>query len=159
MKKYNSFNHAVIFGLGASLVIAIPLITVGAFAQRQTQDTPSVQPATPPLPEDVSSPIASVIPKRGNVNVELTNTTNTVVTYEIIGHTNQRQLQGGEKINLKDIPLPVTITLIRPDNGFLKVIPVSSKSDLLRITLQENSQFNETQGAIRIQKNGQVYLN
>ncbi|WP_013322409.1 hypothetical protein [Gloeothece verrucosa] len=115
--------------------------------------------ATPPLPEDTTPAVASVIPKQGYVNIQLNNTTNTVVTYEVIGHTNQRQLLGRQNIELQDIPLPVTITLVRPDNGFLKIIPVSSESDLLNITLQENPNFNDTQGVVRIQKNGQVYLN
>lgn len=123
------------------------------------QSVTPVQPVTPPLPEETTPAVASVIPQKGFVNIQLTNITNTIVTYEVIGHTNQRQLTGGQNADLKDIPLPVTITLVRPDNGFLKVIPISSESDLLKITLQEDPNFDDTQGVVRIQKNGQVYLN
>lgn len=126
----------------------------------QTPENSSpVNPITPPLPEETSPAVATIVPKKGNANIQLSNTTNTVVTYEVIGHTDQRQLNGGQSVDLTNIPLPTTITVIRPDNGFLRVIPVSSKSDSLKVTLQEDPNFDDTQGVIRIQENGNVFLN
>lgn len=123
------------------------------------ESTPPVQPASPPLPEERSEPVATIIPTQGTADVQLTNATNVIVTYEVVGHTQRRYLNPSEQATLTNLPLPVTITLVRQDTGLLKVIPISSRSDMLKLTLEEDPTFDDTQGVIRIQESGKVFLN
>ncbi|ACK70375.1 conserved hypothetical protein [Gloeothece citriformis PCC 7424] len=123
------------------------------------ENTTPVQPQSPPLPEERSEPIANIMPTQGTANVMLNNSTNAMITYEVIGHTQQRRLSPGEEADLTNLPLPVTITVVREDKGLLQVIPLSSDSEMLRLTLEEDPTFDDTQGVIRIQEDGQVFLN
>lgn len=122
------------------------------------QTNPPVQ---PPLPAERSQPIARVMPMDGKVNVKLKNNTNALITYEAIGYTQRRALLGGEEIALRNLPTPVTITMVRKDDGFLEVIPVrASEQNLLEVSLDEDvTPLDKNQGVLRIQTDGQVFLN
>ncbi|KYC43706.1 hypothetical protein WA1_00625 [Scytonema hofmannii PCC 7110] len=113
-----------------------------------------------PYPESRQEPIATVTPTAGTVDVRLKNNTNARVTYQAIAHTQPRILPGGEEIVLQDLPTPVTITMVREDGGLLKVMPVSkSDSGALAVSLDEETTLDNNQGVLRIQRDGQVYLN
>jgi hypothetical protein len=118
-------------------------------------------PMQPPLPAERSQPIARVMPMDGKVNVRLKNNTNALITYEAIGYTQRRALLGGEEIVLRNLPTPVTITMVRKDDGFLEVMPVrTSEPDLLEVSLDEDATpLDKNQGVLRIQRDGQVFLN
>jgi hypothetical protein len=121
--------------------------------------TPSL-PLSPPLPEESSPAIATVMPIDGKVSVKLKNNTNTAITYEAISYTARRNLAGKGEIVLKDLPTPVTLTLVRPDNGFIQIAATSvNQSGLLEVSLSEGKKLNDQQSAIRIQKSGQVFVN
>ncbi len=48
----------------------------------------------------------------------------------------------------------------REDKGLLRVMPMSSEEDgMLAITLDEKTEFDNNQGVLRIQEDGQVFLN
>ncbi|NEQ27150.1 MAG: hypothetical protein F6K28_50715 [Microcoleus sp. SIO2G3] len=50
--------------------------------------------------------------------------------------------------------------MTRQDNWLLTVLPLSSEqSGLLSVSLDEATNLNDTQGTLRIQSNGQVFLN
>lgn len=115
-------------------------------------------PMQPPLPENRSQPIARVMPMDGKVNVKLKNNTNALITYEAIGYTQRRSLPGGEETVLR-LPIPVTITTVRQDNGLVDVIPVASQQGMLEVSLNESKNLDDNAGALRIQKDGQVFLN
>lgn len=132
--------------------------------------TPSVSPVLPaqtkppmqpPLPAERSQPIANITPTNGTVDVRLKNNTNVLITYEAIGYTQRRALLGGEEIILRNLPTPVTITMVRKDDGFLEVIPVrTSEQNLLEVSLDEDATpLDKNQGVLRIQTDGQVFLN
>lgn len=121
------------------------------------QPTPPIQ---PPLPEEQGKAIATVTPVEGKVDVRLKNNTNAIIAYEAIEHTQKRVLPAKGEIVLRGLPAPVTITLVRQDNGFIQVIPASSSSSgMLDLSLSEAPSLNEQQGTIRIQKNGNVFVN
>lgn len=121
--------------------------------------TPSL-PLSPPLPEESTEAIATVTPINGKVSVKLKNTTNTAITYEAIDYTQRRTLAPKGEVVLKDLPAPVTLTLVRPDNGFIQIAATSAaNSGLLEVSLSEGKTLNEQQSAIRIQQNGQVFVN
>ncbi|MUG99330.1 hypothetical protein F7734_46415 [Scytonema sp. UIC 10036] len=113
----------------------------------------------PPSPNEQQSPIASVTPTNGQVSVKIKNDTNAAINYEVIGHTERRILGGGQEVVLQNLPVPVTITTVRQDNGFVQVIPVSTKSGMIEFSLDEQANPGNEQGVIRIQQSGQVYSN
>jgi len=133
-----------------------PVGSTGAAAVPD-QTNPPVQ---PPLPEERSHAIARVMPMNGTVNVRLKNNTNAIVTYEAVGHTQRRILPGREETVLRSLPTPVTITMVRQDEGLLKVTPVSTKEQgVLEVSLDEEKNLDDNQGTLRIQRDGQVFLN
>jgi hypothetical protein len=112
-----------------------------------------------PLPESQQSAIATVTPRAGTVDVKLKNNTNTPISYQVIGHTQTRYLPGGQEFVLKDLPTPVTITVVRQDSGLLKVIPTSTSEGTIAVSLDETTNFGNNQGVLRIQNDGQVFWN
>ncbi|MCU0548210.1 MAG: hypothetical protein MUC48_02570 [Leptolyngbya sp. Prado105] len=128
---------------------------------RTAPGTPITRPVQPPLPEQRSQPLASITPNNGKINVRLKNDTNTIVTYEAIQYTQRRSLRPGEEVLLQNIPVPVTVSFVRQDNGFVEVIPVNNpEAGLLSLTLDEDTTpLDRNQGVIRVQQNGQVFLN
>jgi hypothetical protein len=119
-----------------------------------------VTPIQPPLPETRQNPIAIITPTAGTVDVRLRNNTNARVSYQAIGHTEPRLLAGREEIVLQGLPTPVTITMIREDGGLLQVQPTStSQEGILTVLLDETTNINNSRSALRIQKDGQVFLN
>jgi len=118
-----------------------------------------VRPIQPPVPENRQSAIATVTPTAGTVDVKLKNNTNAGVSYQAIGHTQPRYLAGGQEFVLRDLPTPISITLVRQDGGLLKVMPTSTSEGTLAVSLDETSNFDNNQGVLRIQSDGQVFLN
>jgi hypothetical protein len=116
---------------------------------------------SPSLPSTKGNAIANVVLNpNGTVDVQLTNKTNATIAFEVIGHTQRRYLSGGQFTLLQGIPTPSTITFVRQDNGFVEVIPVSSSQGLLALDLDEDlNPLDNNQGAISIQRNGQVSFN
>lgn len=134
--------------------------TAGGYTQRRlSQQNQNNNIRTIPAPEQRQSPIAYVSPANGLVSVKLRNDTQAPITYEAIGYTGQRVLQGGQEVVLQNLSVPVTITTIRQDNGFLKVMPMSTQSGMIEFSLDEQQNVDNNQGAIRIQQDGQVFLN
>jgi hypothetical protein len=121
---------------------------------------PNSTPSNPPqplLPLVEPPPIGTVKLQAGRVNVQLKNMTNTQITYQAIGHTTQRTLVGKTEFMLRDLPTPVTITFLRPDAGFVKVIlAASAESDVSVLMLEEATGLNNSQTSVRIQSNGNV---
>ncbi|MEP6542857.1 hypothetical protein NDI47_11830 [Microcoleus vaginatus GB1-A2] len=69
-------------------------------------------------------------------------------------------LAGKAEIVLQNLPTPVTVKMVRVDGGLLKVIPMSSsEKGMLAVSIDETSNFGGNQGVLRIQPNGQVFLN
>ncbi|MEL6457163.1 MAG: hypothetical protein AAFQ91_02760 [Cyanobacteria bacterium J06621_15] len=120
----------------------------------------NVKPIQPPIPENRANAVATIKPMMGKVSVMLKNDTNARISYQAITHTQVRYLEGGEEVTLKDIPTPVTITMVREDKGLLRVMPMSSEEKgMLTITLDEKTEFDDNKGVLRIQEDGQVFLN
>jgi len=58
------------------------------------------------------------------------NATNAVVTYQVIGDTNQRTLAGGLDVTLQNIKTPLTVTFVR-EQDFLRLVK-SSLTGIIR---------------------------
>jgi hypothetical protein len=132
--------------LGQPTVIVVPI-------------RPGVRPIQPTIPENRQSAIATITPTAGTVNVKLKNNTNAGISFQAIGYTEPRYLAGGQEFVLQDLPTPVSITLVRQDGGLLKVMPMSNSQGTLAVSLDETTNFNNDQGVLRIQRDGQVFLN
>ncbi|MDJ0735389.1 MAG: hypothetical protein QNJ47_15250 [Nostocaceae cyanobacterium] len=114
----------------------------------------------PPAPETRSLAIATVIPINGRIDVKLRNNTNTPITYQAIGHTGERTLLARQEVTLRGLSLPLTLTTIRQDEGFLRIIPIStSETGVLELSLDETTNFSQSQTSIMIQPQGGVYVN
>ena len=118
-----------------------------------------VESTVQPLPEELGQAIARVTPQNQQVNVTLTNDTNALITYEVIGQTDRRILNGGETMVLRGLSLPSTISTVRNDNGLLTFDAAVDEAGQLLVTLDANPQFNEVQGVLQIQEDGEVFLN
>jgi hypothetical protein len=112
-----------------------------------------------PLPEEQQAPSAMVMPVNGKINIKLMNTTNAVVTYQVIGDTNQRTLAGGLDVTLQNIKTPVTVTFVREDKGLLNVSPKAASQGLLEVRLDESTNLDEDQDTVRVEKGGTVFIN
>lgn len=120
----------------------------------------NVEPIQPPIPQNRADAIATIKPMMGKVSVMLKNDTNARISYQAVTHTQVRYLEGGEEVVLRDIPTPVTITMVREDKGLLRVMPMSDEQDgMLTVTLDEKNTFDNNQGVLRIQSDGDVFLN
>lgn len=116
-----------------------------------------VQPTQPLSPEEAQTAITNITLTANQVNVRLRNTTNTPITYQVIGQTQPRTLDRKKEIMLKELPVPVSITLLRPDGGLIKVIPAKkSESGVLGLMLHEAIGLNDSQNTVRIKSNGEV---
>lgn len=112
-----------------------------------------------PLPEELGSAIARVTPQAQQINVTLTNDTNAMITYEVIGQTDRRTLDGNETVVLRGLSVPSTISAVRNDSGLLNFKTTVDDAGQLEVMLDANPQFNEVQGVLQIQEDGEVFLN
>lgn len=138
---------------------------VETIVETTTVETTTAFPPTPvdstvqPLPEELGPAIAQVTPQNQQVNVTLTNDTQAAITYEVIGQTDRRTLNGRDTVVLRGLALPTTISTVRNDSGLLNFNTAIDEAGQLQVTLDENPQFNEVQGVLQIQEDGEVFLN
>ncbi|ALF52714.1 hypothetical protein ACX27_07380 [Nostoc piscinale CENA21] len=126
--------------------------------QVSTSETTTTQ--TPP-PSQQQTPSATIALANGKVDVKLINDTGAKVTYQVIGDTEARSLEGKSNVMLQGISAPVTVTFQREDGGLLSVTPQASTEQpgMLEVTLNEATDLSQDTKAMRIQQNGSVFLN
>ncbi|MBH8563698.1 hypothetical protein I8748_16115 [Nostoc sp. CENA67] len=125
--------------------------------------SPSVSPTQPTQPSVLpprQTPRTTIAFVNGKVNIKLINNTAANVTYEVIGDTAPRSLQGKSDVTLQNLTAPITVTFQRQDGGLLLVTPQpSSEPGMLEVTFQETTDIKADRRALRIEPNGSVYLN
>lgn len=112
-----------------------------------------------PLPESRDQAVAIASPTNNQLSISLINNTGALVTYEVVGDTQVRELMPNESAMLQNLPLPKTITLVRPDAGLLDIAAEGMEDGMLQISLSAETTLDSTQGVIRIQPDGQVFVN
>ncbi|MBD2595355.1 hypothetical protein H6G74_13590 [Nostoc spongiaeforme FACHB-130] len=114
-----------------------------------------------PSPSQQQTPSATIALANGKVDVKLINDTGAKVTYQVIGDTEARSLEGKSNVMLQGISAPVTVTFQREDGGLLLVTPQASTTQpgMLEVTLNEATDLSQDTKAMRIQQNGSVFLN
>jgi hypothetical protein len=113
----------------------------------------------PPPVEDIQPVDGTVTPVDGNITVKLINKTNAKVRYQVLGITRPRILEGKADSQLTKLPLPVSLTFRRVDNGFLKVTMKSSSTGILEVELDGTEDFNSDRISLWINPKGEGYLN
>jgi hypothetical protein len=90
----------------------------------------------------------------------LVNDTAANITYQVIGDTAPRSLQGKSDVTLQGLSAPVTVTFEREDGGQLTVTPQpSSEPGSLEVTFNEATDAAQGRSAMRIEPSGSVFLN
>ncbi len=186
MERHRFQPASLLGAICVSLTIGLP-VTASSATLRQTgilaqanphpsifneppynrSSTPATEPTTapssplsPPLPDTQQAPSAVVVPQNGLVNVTLTNQTGAIISYQVIGDTNQRSLAGKSSVVLQNLKTPITVTFHRQDSGLLKVTPeATSQQSMLSVTFTEATDLGTDRSAMRIQSNGFVLLN
>lgn len=127
------------------------------------QTVPTLPPSNslqPPAPEQRQDPSARIALADGKANIKLINNTGANVTYQVIGDTAPRKLQGKSDVTLRGLSTPITVTFQREDGGFLMVTPKPTEErGTLEVTLQETTDMKQDKRAMSIQANGSVFLN
>ncbi|MEO0456446.1 MAG: hypothetical protein AAF152_07665 [Cyanobacteria bacterium P01_A01_bin.114] len=144
------------FRVKAILVSGLVVGLLGGTANAQQQPIITTE---PPLPGQLSEPIASVTPVNGRITIELNNETGAALTYEVFGITDQRTLAAEESAVLQNIPVAATITVLRQDSGLIDIIARSEETGMLTISILRETNFDDTQGVIDIQPSGAVFVN
>ena len=121
---------------------------------------PPVTVIQPPLPEDQQPPSTKISLANGRVNIRLVNESGAEVTYEVVGDTPARSLEGKSDTMLQDLTAPVTLTFFREDGGLLQVTPEpSAETGMIEVRLNETTDVQEDKNTVRIQEDGTVFLN
>jgi hypothetical protein len=121
---------------------------------------PPVSVTQPPLPREQQQPSAKIALVNNQVNIRLINDTGAEVTYEVVGDTPPRSLEGKSNVMLRGLNAPVTLTLYRNDGGLIQVIPQpTSTQGMLEVRLDETTNVGQDKGTVRIQEDGTVFLN
>jgi hypothetical protein len=119
------------------------------------QISPVIQ---PPQPRTQTPSVAVVKPVDGQVDVSLNNTTNATISYQVVGQTEQLPLEDGEQTELLNLELPVTLTVVRKDEGLIDVKITSSEDGMLEVMLDEEPNLSGSELNIRVQEEGQVLV-
>lgn len=147
-----------------SLVLGLPFIPKLASAQVEVQPQPTRQSnpsrpvgvIQPPMPANQMRAMGRMNTEGNRVDVTLNNDTNARINYQVIGHTNDRIIYEGNGAELLNLPLPVTITAIREDNGLLDIRDMFPDDGQVEFVLQE-SDFSGSEITIRIEEDGTIF--
>ncbi|GAB4240831.1 MAG: hypothetical protein Kow00121_67160 [Elainellaceae cyanobacterium] len=123
--------------------------------------TPENQRSAIPTPypaEGAREFLGALAPENNTVTVQFENTTNVPITYRATGQTDWRTLMPDAQETLSGLPLPITITMDRNDDGFIAVTPNFIDESTVSISFDEAINRAEGKRAMRIQEDGQVYV-
>ncbi|BBD59177.1 hypothetical protein NIES2109_19590 [Nostoc sp. HK-01] len=146
-------NQTTVPSQGETSSQGVPVTPQSSTSGTTTNQTPSVS--------QQQTPSTTIALANGKVNVKLINDTGAKVTYQVIGDTEARSLEGKSNVMLQGISAPVTVTFQREDGGLLLVTPQASAEQpgMLEVTLNEATDLAQDTKAMRIQQNGSVFLN
>ena len=151
------YNKLLVVPQGCPPNAMIPQLVDQQTAVPTSPSVKSTMPNEPPLAEDQQPVLATIVPQMGNVNVFLKNATNTPITYQVLGNTQQRTLAARGEIMLKALPVPVTVTFLRSDGGLVNALPIAnSQPGVLDLTLNGARGLIDSQTTVRIMSNGKV---
>ena len=142
------------------LLFSLAALPVGTKSQGLIPVLPSVAPPVLVAPPDQALPKdGTVIPVNGSVTVKIINKSNAKVKYQFLGETRPIILEGKSESKSANLPVPVSLTFRREDNGFLKAVLKSSADGVLEVELAQTADFNVDHISLWISPKGNIYLN
>ncbi len=123
---------------------------------------PSESQTTPPLPppESQTAPVTKIALVNGKINIKLINQTGANLRYQVVEGMSERSLAKKSNVRLQNLNVPITLTFQREDGGLLTVTPrATSQSGELEVTFQDTTNANQSRKALRIEPDGNVFLN
>jgi hypothetical protein len=147
-----------------SLISAFLLVFLSAALPLRANSQPILPSEAPsvlfaPPVEELQPADGKVVPLDGFVAVRLVNKSNVKVKYQVLGITRQRILEDKAEVNLTRLPLPMSLTFRRIDNGFLKVTLRSSSEGVLDVELEGTADFDVDRISLWVRVTGDAYLN
>jgi len=147
-----------------SIISAFLLVFLSSALPLRASSQPVLPSTAPPILiappiEDLQAADGRVVPVDGAMAVRLINKSNVKVKYQVLGITRQRILEDNAEVNLTKLPLPMSLTFRRIDNGFLKVTLKSSSEGVLDVELEGTADFDVDRISLWVRVNGDAYLN
>jgi serine/threonine protein kinase len=118
----------------------------------------STSPQQTPNPEG-SRKIATASPNSGRVDVSLVNATGTVVSYQVLGNTDERSLYADMRSNLRGLPAPANVSFYRPDRGPIEVSTKTIAPGKIEVILRRGNGPDTDHSFMTVQDSGKVTLN
>ncbi|MGA7955034.1 MAG: protein kinase [Gloeobacterales cyanobacterium] len=110
-------------------------------------------------PEESRKTIAKVSPSAGRVEISLVNATGTVVSYQVLGNTDERPLYADMRSNLRGLPAPANLSFYRPDRGPIEVSAKTVAPGKIEVTLRRGYGPETDHSFLTVQESGKVILN
>ncbi len=139
---------------------ATPAAPAATPTQRLQDQPPAEQPRPSEPPPRFPEPSAFIsLNGRQTVSLRLINTTDAVVTYQVIEGTGERTLGGESQVELQGLPIPLNLTYRRQDGGLLLVIPRAVEPGVLEVRFEPTGSFFLDTRNLNITGTGSVFLN
>lgn len=124
-------------------------------------ETASPKPSAQPAPNEGVDrrEVATVSPSGGRVDVSLINATGTVVSYQVLGNTDERSLYADMRSNLRGLPAPANVSFYRPDRGPIVVKTRNIGPNKIEVTLRRGNGPDDDHSFLTVQESGKVILN
>ncbi len=121
----------------------------------QEEEQPEASEPPPRFPE----PSAIVSLDNNTVNLRLINTSDTIISYQVIEGTGERVLGERSQTELQDLPVPLNLTYRRQDGGLLLVIPKAVAPGILEVRFEPTGQIFFDTKSLNVTGTGSVFLN
>ncbi|MEL7039418.1 MAG: hypothetical protein AAFO04_27955 [Cyanobacteria bacterium J06592_8] len=127
--------------------------------QDEQEDSPQEPRSSEPPPRFPEPSAILSLNGRQSVTLRLVNTTNTVITYQVIEGTGERTLGEGSQVELQGLPVPLNLTYRRQDGGLLLVIPEAVEPGVLEVRFEPTGSFFLDTKSLNVTGTGSVFLN
>jgi hypothetical protein len=139
----------------------VGVLTLPGIAAAAPAPTEIIQPMQPNrLAQVTPTPDSAMTPVNGKVTIRFVNETGAAIEYQVVGDTEYRTLAGNTAMNLKDLPVPVTLTFRRQDAGLLQVrFQADSPSGTIVVNVSATTDFALDRTTLYIDQAGRIFFN
>jgi serine/threonine protein kinase len=119
------------------------------------------EPTSSPKPVDKSGDrdvVATASPAISRVDISLVNATGTLVSYQVLGNTDERYLYADMRSNLRGLPAPANVSFYRPDRGPIEIITKTIAPGKVQVTLRRGSGPDNDHSFLTVQDSGKITL-
>jgi serine/threonine protein kinase len=118
----------------------------------------TTSPQQAPSEEEGRKTIATASPSSSRVDISLVNATGTVVSYQVLGNTDERSLYADMRSNLRRLPAPANVSFYRPDRGPIEVSTKTIGPNKIEVTLRRGGGPDDDHSFLTVQESGKVIL-